>query len=144
MTPHSAVSPRPSPAARMLSLISAAEHREWFRQIWTIPGASTRQHPAPYPQELASRLIRMFSFVGDTVLDPFLGTGTTSVAAVRAGRNSGGRGGPGVRGVGAVAVPGRGGGAVREGAVEGRGVRIATSRPDARRFWLLCCRKSQL
>ena len=66
----------------------AAEHREWLRQIRTIPGASTRQHPAPYPQDLASRLIRMFSFVGDTVLDPFLGTGTTSVAAVRAGRNS--------------------------------------------------------
>ena len=78
----------PSPAARVLSLISVAEHRAWFRQIWTIPGASTRQHPAPYPRELASRLIRMFSFVGDTVLDPFLGTGTTSVAAVRAGRNS--------------------------------------------------------
>ena len=78
----------PSPAARVLSLISAAEHREWFRQIWTIPGASTRQHPAPYPRELATRLIRMFSFAGDTVLDPFLGTGTTSVAAVRSGRNS--------------------------------------------------------
>ena len=78
----------PSPAARVLSLISASEHREWFRQIWTIPGASTRQHPAPYPQELATRLIRMFSFVGDTVLDPFLGTGTTSVAALWAGRNS--------------------------------------------------------
>ena len=45
-------------------------------------------HPAPYPRELATRLVRMFSFVGDTVLDPFLGTGTTSVAAVRAGRNS--------------------------------------------------------
>lgn len=78
----------PSPAARALSMISAKEHREWFRQIWTIPGASTRDHPAPYPLELASRLIRMFSFVGDTVLDPFLGTGTTSVAAARAGRNS--------------------------------------------------------
>ncbi len=78
----------PSPAARALSLISAAEHREWFRQIWTIPGASTRDHPAPYPVELATRLVRMFSFVGDTVLDPFLGTGTTSVAAARAGRNS--------------------------------------------------------
>ncbi len=78
----------PSPAARVLSLISAAEHREWFRQIWTIPGASTKQHPAPYPQRLATRLIRMFSFVGDTVLDPFLGTGTTSVAALWAGRNS--------------------------------------------------------
>ena len=78
----------PSPAARALSMISATEHREWFRQIWTIPGASTRNHPAPYPLELAGRLIRMFSFVGDTVLDPFLGTGTTSVAAARAGRHS--------------------------------------------------------
>ena len=78
----------PSPAARALSVIPAARHREWFRQIWTIPGASTRDHPAPYPLELAARLVRMFSFVGDTVLDPFLGTGTTSVAAARAGRNS--------------------------------------------------------
>ena len=78
----------PSPAARALSVISADEHREWFRQIWTIPGASTRDHPAPYPLELATRLIRMFSFVGDTVLDPFLGTGTTSVAAARTGRHS--------------------------------------------------------
>ena len=78
----------PSLAARALSVIAAARHREWFRQIWTIPGASTRHHPAPYPLELATRLIRMFSFVGDTVLDPFLGTGTTSVAAARAGRNS--------------------------------------------------------
>ncbi len=78
----------PSPAARALSMISAAEHRQWFRQIWTIPGASTRNHPAPYPLELANRLVRMFSFVGDTVLDPFLGTGTTSVAAARAARNS--------------------------------------------------------
>ena len=78
----------PSPAARALSVISAAEHKAWFRQIWTIPGASTRDHPAPYPLELASRLIRMFSFVGDTVLDPFLGTGTTSVASARTGRNS--------------------------------------------------------
>ncbi len=78
----------PSPAARALSVISAAEHKAWFRQIWTIPGASTREHPAPYPLELATRLIRMFSFVGDTVLDPFLGTGTTSVAAARTGRDS--------------------------------------------------------
>ena len=53
-----------------------------------MPGASTRDHPAPYPLELASRLVRMFSFVGDTVLDPFLGTGTTSLAAALAGRNS--------------------------------------------------------
>jgi DNA modification methylase len=80
---------KPSHAARLLSVISAENHREWFQQIWSgVTGASTRQHPAPYPLELAERLVRMFSFVGDTVLDPFLGTGTTSVAAAKWGRNS--------------------------------------------------------
>lgn len=79
----------PSVPARVLSLISATNHDKWFRQIWTgLTGASTRNHPAPYPCELAERLIRMFSFVGDTVLDPFLGTGSTSVAAAKWGRNS--------------------------------------------------------
>lgn len=80
---------RPTLPARVLSVISEAEHREWFRQIWTgLPGASTRHHPAPYPEELTNRLIRMFSFVGDTVLDPFIGTGTTSLSAAKLGRNS--------------------------------------------------------
>jgi DNA modification methylase len=79
---------RPTEAMRILSLISEKQHRAWFNQILRIPGASTRLHPAPYPMELAQRLIRMFSFVGDTVLDPFCGTGTTSVAAARSGRNS--------------------------------------------------------
>jgi DNA modification methylase len=79
----------PSVATRILSVISDKNHKDWFQQIWQgLPGASTRQHPAPYPVELAERLVRMFSFVGDTVLDPFLGTGTTSVAAMRNGRNS--------------------------------------------------------
>ncbi len=79
----------PSVAARVLSVISADNHAKWFQQIWTgVTGASTRDHPAPYPLELAERLIRMFSFVGDTILDPFLGTGTTSVAAAKWGRNS--------------------------------------------------------
>jgi len=79
----------PSVATRVLSVISAENHQNWFQQIWTgLTGASTRKHPAPYPLELASRLIRMFSFVGDTVLDPFLGTGTTTLAAMRCGRNS--------------------------------------------------------
>jgi len=79
----------PSVASRILSVISAANHQKWFQQIWTgVTGASTRDHPAPYPLELAERLIRMFSFVGDTVLDPFLGTGTTTVAAAKWGRNS--------------------------------------------------------
>lgn len=79
----------PSVAARTLSVISAENHAEWFQQIWSgVTGASTRHHPAPYPVQLAERLIRMFSFVGDTVLDPFSGTGTTSVAAAKWGRNS--------------------------------------------------------
>ena len=79
----------PSVATRVLSVISDENHKAWFQQIWTgLTGASTRNHPAPYPLELADRLVRMFSFVGDTVLDPFLGTGTTSVAALKAGRNS--------------------------------------------------------
>jgi len=80
---------RPELAQRILSLISAENHKKWFQQIWLgLTGASTRSHPAPYPVELAERLIRMFSFVGDTVLDPFLGTGSTSIAAARSGRNS--------------------------------------------------------
>jgi len=79
----------PDTMTRVLSLISEKNHGKWFQQIWTgLTGASTRCHPAPYPLELAERLIRMFSFVGDTVLDPFLGTGTTSVAAAKTGRHS--------------------------------------------------------
>lgn len=79
----------PSVPARVLSVISADNHRQWFQQIWSgLGGASTKDHPAPYPLELAECLIRMFSFVGDTVLDPFAGTGTTTLAASRAGRHS--------------------------------------------------------
>jgi DNA modification methylase len=79
----------PDTMARVLSVISEENHGKWFQQIWTgLTGASTRHHPAPYPLELAERLIRMFSFVGDIVLDPFMGTGTTSVAAAKTGRNS--------------------------------------------------------
>jgi DNA modification methylase len=79
----------PSLSTRIMSLIPAEKHQEWFQQIWDrVTGASTRDHPAPYPLELAERLIRMFSFVGDTVLDPFMGTGTTNLAASRWGRNS--------------------------------------------------------
>lgn len=79
----------PTSTERLLSVIPEAEHRRWFQQIWSgLTGASTRSHPAPYPVELAERLIRMFSFAGDTVLDPFVGTGTTMLAASRWGRNS--------------------------------------------------------
>lgn len=79
----------PSVATRILSVIPADQHKTWFQQIWTgVTGASTKEHPAPYPLKLVERLIRMFSFVGDTVLDPFMGTGTTNVAAAKWGRNS--------------------------------------------------------
>jgi modification methylase len=79
----------PNAAERLLSLIPDATHKAWFQQVWTgLTGASTRDHPAPFPLELAERLIRMFSFVGDTVLDPFAGTGTTMLAAAKWGRNS--------------------------------------------------------
>jgi DNA modification methylase len=79
----------PDIPTKILSIISAENHQKWFQQIWTgLTGASTKYHPAPFPLELAERLIRMFSFVGDTVLDPFMGTGTTTVAAAKWGRNS--------------------------------------------------------
>lgn len=80
----------PTPEQRMLSLIDKESHARWFRAIWSdLPGSSReRGHPAPYPVELPYRLIRMFSFVGDTVLDPFLGTGSTTLAAVQANRSS--------------------------------------------------------
>jgi modification methylase len=79
----------PDLSTKILSLISAENHRKWFQQIWTgLTGASTKDHPAPYPAELAERLVRMFSFVGDRVVDPFLGTGTTTIAAAKWGRHS--------------------------------------------------------
>lgn len=79
---------KPTAEQRRLSMISKEEFAEWFRQSWHMTGASTRDHPAPFPVELAYRLVRMFSFHGDTVLDPFCGTGSTMAAALRAGRNS--------------------------------------------------------
>lgn len=79
----------PDISTKILSLISSENHKKWFQQIWSgLTGASTKRHPAPYPVDLAERLVRMFSFVGDTVLDPFMGTGTTTVASAQWGRNS--------------------------------------------------------
>ncbi len=75
---------------KSLSMLTREEMQTWQRSIWTdLRGASTRSgHPAPYPVELAERLIKLFSFAGDTILDPFAGTGSTSQAAIIAGRNS--------------------------------------------------------
>jgi site-specific DNA-methyltransferase (adenine-specific) len=77
---------KPTELQRDQSRLTKQEYHDWFQQIWRLTGASTREHPAPYPYELAYRLVRMFSFTSDTVLDPFCGTGTTLVAAANAGR----------------------------------------------------------
>ena len=79
---------KPTEEQRKKSMIGKDDFNEWFRQFWTITGASTKAHPAPFPYELAYRLVRMFSFWGDTVLDPFCGTGTTMLAAMICERNS--------------------------------------------------------
>jgi len=78
----------PTEEQRKFSKIDKKDFDNWFQQIWNIPGASTKYHPAPFPLELASRLMKMFSFHGDTVLDPFCGAGTTMIAALRYNRNS--------------------------------------------------------
>ena len=78
---------KPTNQQRDASRIEKDAFYRWFQQIWNITGASTKQHPAPFPLELATRLVRMFSFTEDTVLDPFCGSGTTMVAALRTGRN---------------------------------------------------------
>ncbi|MFW9845804.1 MAG: DNA-methyltransferase [Candidatus Thorarchaeota archaeon] len=83
--------PAVSDEVKDASRISHEEFTNWAQNsIWEIQPASAKQegHPAPFPEELPSRCIRLYSFVGDTVLDPFAGTGTTLAAARRLGRNS--------------------------------------------------------
>ena len=79
---------KPTEEQRRRSMIDKEDYAAWFRQFWNLTGASTREHPAPFPLELALRLVRMFSFWGDTVLDPFAGSGTTMAAALRCQRHS--------------------------------------------------------
>src|SRR5205807_9121082 len=79
---------QPTEEQRRHSMIAKDDYGKWFQQFWNITGASTREHPAPFPVELAYRLVRMFSFCGDTVLDPFAGTASTMLAAMKADRNS--------------------------------------------------------
>jgi modification methylase len=75
---------------KALSMLQKKEMDAWQRPYWDdVRGASLRDgHPAPFPVTLAERLVRMFSFAGDTILDPFCGSGSTVVAAVNCGRNS--------------------------------------------------------
>lgn len=79
----------PSEEQQARSFISTEDYAKWFSPVWTdVSGQLRKDHPAPYPVEVPRRLIKMFSFVGDTVVDPFAGTGTTAVAAIETGRNS--------------------------------------------------------
>jgi len=81
---------KPTPLQRAGSMLPPKEYDAAMRQVWSdIPGASRRGgHPAPFPVALASRLIRMSSYVEDIVLDPFLGSGSTTLAAIDTNRNS--------------------------------------------------------
>jgi site-specific DNA-methyltransferase (adenine-specific) len=73
-----------------VSDVTREEFMEWTNGLWTFHGESKKRtgHPAPFPLELPRRCIRLFTFVGDTVLDPFMGSGTTLVAAALAGRSA--------------------------------------------------------
>lgn len=78
-------------AVRRASRLTKEERDRWFTQIWEVAGArqSLRDRRAgAFPEEIPRRLVRMFSVVGDTVLDPFLGTGTTAAVAAELGRNA--------------------------------------------------------
>jgi DNA modification methylase len=70
------------------SRLSREEWKEWFNGHWYFPGERQEEHIAMFPIELPKRLIKMFTFAGETVLDPFLGSGSTSAAALLTDRNS--------------------------------------------------------
>ncbi len=75
---------------RALSMLTRDEMSSWMQPVWSgVPGVSLNAgHTAPFPVEIAERLTRLFSFAGDTILDPFSGSGSAGVAAIRSGRNS--------------------------------------------------------
>ncbi|MBZ0198797.1 MAG: site-specific DNA-methyltransferase [Ignavibacteriaceae bacterium] len=71
------------------STILKEEFLEWTKSVWTFPAVSAKKigHPAPFPEELPTRLIKLYSFKKDVILDPFLGSGTTSLSAIKNGRH---------------------------------------------------------
>ncbi|MDD2530045.1 MAG: site-specific DNA-methyltransferase, partial [Bacteroidales bacterium] len=68
--------------------INREQFMEWTKSIWTINAESAKRigHPAPFPEELPYRLIQLYSFKGDIILDPFIGSGTTGIAALKSER----------------------------------------------------------
>jgi modification methylase len=80
---------KPTTQMEQRSKIDSEEYKRYFAPVWSdVAGQVRKGHPAPYPVEIPRRLIRMFSFAGDTVVDPFCGTGTTALAAMELGRHS--------------------------------------------------------
>ncbi len=80
--------PSPTKEQKMMSEINKEEWNKLFASHWTFAGAKQDGHIAVFPEELPARLIKMFSFVGETVFDPFMGSGTTALAARNLNRNS--------------------------------------------------------
>lgn len=79
---------KPTKEQKELSKMTAEEWNTYFAGHWNFPGTRQKGHIAMFPEELPKRLIKMFSFVGETILDPFLGSGTTTLAARNLDRNS--------------------------------------------------------
>ena len=80
--------PKPSREQKENSIMTNEEWNTYFNGHWYFPGAKQNKHLAMFPEELPHRLIKMFSFPGETVLDPFMGSGTTALAARNLNRNS--------------------------------------------------------
>ncbi len=81
-------SPKPTKEQKENSKMTTEEWNEYFYGHWNFPGEKQSKHIAAFPEELPRRLIRMFTFPGETVLDPFLGSGTTALVACNLERNS--------------------------------------------------------
>lgn len=71
-----------------ISTINREEFMEWTNGMWIFSGAKKNGHPAPFPQELPKRCIRLFSYADDVIFDPFAGSGTTIITAIQNNRNS--------------------------------------------------------